>query len=97
MSYKKTFFYKNNGPKEGETQHLDEMIRNNADENPNFFFLVTEELNMRLFISGIIGKDNRKTSNIFTSAPTASSNFILESSQDSSDGKFYIEAYYNDQ
>jgi hypothetical protein len=53
MHYHKTFFYKSNGPKKTDKYFLDEMVRNNADENPNFFLFVTEEVNMRLFLSGI--------------------------------------------
>lgn len=50
---------------------------------------------MRLLLSGIIGKDLRKTSPVFTSPSTASSNFILELSNNG-DGTYSVDAYYND-
>ena len=93
MKYQKTFFYLQNTQK--ESYGLDDKIRNNAEENPSFYFYVTEEINLRLMLSGLIGKDNKKNTTIFDSAPTPSSNFIMEIST-KGDGKYWVEAYYND-
>ena len=46
-------------------------------------------------MSGLMG-ENRKLTNIFDSAPTASSNLILEVTQ-GTDQMIYISASYNDQ
>jgi hypothetical protein len=78
MSYHHTFFYKQNGPKKSEPASLDDMIRNNADNKPSFFFYVTDEIYVRLMLSGMVGKTNRPSTAAFNSDPTPSSNFILE-------------------
>lgn len=66
MSYTHSFFYKSNSDHNKLGASLDEQLRNNADSNPDFYFYVTDEINMRLLLSGIIGKDLRKTSTVFT-------------------------------
>ena len=95
MLYEHSYFYKSNSDHKKLGLSLDEQLRNNADSNPDFYFYVTNEINMRLLLSGLIGKDLRKTSSVFTSPSTASSNFIMEIST-KGDGKYWVEAYYND-
>ena len=54
MSYEETHFYKVNSA--GKAASPDEQKRNNVDNKPNYYFYVTSDLNLRLFLSGLMGK-----------------------------------------
>jgi len=54
MAYEDTHFYRLNAAGKGAS--LDEQKKNNADDKPNYYFYVTSDLNMRLFLSGLMGK-----------------------------------------
>jgi hypothetical protein len=77
LHYHHTQFYKLHAEKD-KNAHPEERLKNNVEENPNFYLYVTDEVNLRLFLSGLMGKENRKTSKLFNTPPTASSNLFLE-------------------
>ena len=74
---------------------MDYKLKNNADDQPNYYLYFTEELNLRLLLSGLVGKDLRKTNPVFGSDPTPASNFIIETYVDTNGNK-YVQAFYND-
>ena len=59
LSFKETFFYQNFRDRKHEHHSLDEALGSAADGQPVFFFYVTEQVYMRLILSGLVGKANR--------------------------------------
>jgi hypothetical protein len=92
MDYKKTKFYLKHASKSSDRG--DEAHANNADDKPSFFLYVTEEINVRLLVSGLVGKKTGLQAFIGAGSQP-SSNLIVELYLDS--GKFFVDAFYNDE
>lgn len=56
MEYEHSYFYRVNCEKARLAASPDEKLRNNVDAKPTFFFGVTNDLNLRLLVSGLMGK-----------------------------------------
>lgn len=56
IHYKDTFFYKQATLKSENAVLGDEKFRNNADEKPSYFVMVAKDVNVRLIMSGLMGK-----------------------------------------
>lgn len=96
MSYEETQFYRLNSQKANEAVSADEKLRNNVDKKPAFFVMVASDLNIRLILSGLMGKQNAANSHLLLTASAASSSLILELVVDTA-GKLKVEGYFNDQ
>lgn len=93
MDYKKTFFYLKNAGK--ETDRGDDAYKNNADAKPSFFLYVTQEINLRLLLSGLIGKKTNSLQSSLGQGSQPSSNIVFELYKDG--GKFFVDAFFNDE
>ena len=79
LHFKNTFFYKNFRQNRHEAHSLDEALGAAADNQPKYFFYVTEQVYMRLLLSGLMGKANRQQyPQVFQTAPTPSLHFAIE-------------------
>jgi hypothetical protein len=63
LSFQETFFYKNFRATKHEPHSLDEVILAAGDTTgPRFYLYTTEQVQMRLLLSGLMGKINRAKS-----------------------------------
>ncbi len=61
LQFHETFFFKNfMSHTLKEDRFGEERFALGADAGPRFYFYVTEQVYMRLLLSGIMGKENRK-------------------------------------
>jgi hypothetical protein len=95
MEYEKTQFYKTNAEKTGRVT-LEDQKKNNADEKPTYFFFVSSDLNLRLLMSGLMGKQNAENSFLLMTSTAPSSLLTLEVELDNT-GKPMVVANFNDQ
>jgi len=59
LHFKETFFYKNFRERQHEPHSLDDALGAAGDSQPRFYFYTTEQVYMRLLLSGLMGKTNR--------------------------------------
>ena len=82
LHYHQTFFFKNYLLQSKREDHLtlEEIhAQLTADNGPRFFFYMTEQVYMRLLLSGIMGKLNRaQYPSVFQTAPKPSLQFAIE-------------------
>ena len=94
-----TFFYKNFLLQTRREDHLtleEVKAQLTADNGPRFFFYVTEQVYMRLLLSGIMGKQNRaQYPQVFQTAPKPSLQFAIEVIQNN-DGTKTVAAHLSD-
>lgn len=55
MDYKDTMHYKKLTARSKSAHSPDEMLRNNANNQPEYIFFVTSDLNLEYFLSSLVG------------------------------------------
>jgi hypothetical protein len=79
INFRDTFFYKNFRERAMEPTSLDASLGAGADQQPVFYFYMTEQVYMRQLLSGVIGKTNRaQYPQVFQTAPKPSLQFAIE-------------------
>lgn len=79
INYKDTYFYKQATLKSENAVLGDEKYRNNADEKPSYFVMVAKDVNVRLIMSGLMGKKTTEANTALLQATShPASALILE-------------------
>lgn len=99
LQFEETFFFKNfmSHTLKEDRPYLEEgRFSLGADAGPRFYFYVTEQVYMRLLLSGMMGKANRQQyPQVFQTAPKPSLQFALEVLQNT-DGTKSVTAHLSD-
>lgn len=96
MHYHHTYFYLTNSAKARNAVTADDQLRNNVDEKPTYFVMVSSDVNLRLILSGLMGKQNAEQSYLLSTSSAPSSSLTLELIQ-GNDGTLTVEGHFNDE
>ena len=95
MDYKETVHYKKLTARSRAAHSPDEMLRNNANNQPDYIFFVTSDITLEYFLSSLLGYQNFKQHPVFQQAIVPSSTLIIEVVENDV-GEMNVEAYFND-